>query len=104
MNNMETFVQCGFQGFGYIHGNHKNLILMKKLTDIKNKVLEFVKEHPDATPEIIIDGINMPKITVYSTLKSLVTLKAISMKEADGKKTYNVVDDAKSERAVVETT
>lgn len=77
---------------------------MKKLTDIQNKVLEFVKTHPDASPEIVIEGTNLPKITAYSSLKSLVSLKAIVMKEADGKKTYNVVGDEKAERGVVTTT
>ena len=77
---------------------------MKKLTDIQNKILEFIKTHPDASPEIVIEGTNLPKITAYSSLKSLVSLKAISMKETDGKKTYNVVGDLKQERGVVTTT
>ena len=77
---------------------------MKKLTDIQNKILEFIKTHPDASPEIVIEGTNLPKITVYSSLKSLVSLKAIEMKEAEGKKTYNIGGDVKQERGVVTTT
>lgn len=77
---------------------------MKKLTDIQNRILEFVKTHPYASPEIVIDGLNLPKITAYSSLKSLVTLKAIEMKTEGGKKTYNVASELKPAGAVVETT
>ena len=83
--------------------------MKKKLSEVQlsptqQKVIDFIKTHPDATPEIVIEGTNMPKITAYSALKSLVTAKAIVMKEADGKKTYNVLVEATSERPLVETT
>ena len=75
-----------------------------QLSPTQQKVVDFIKTHPDATPEIIIDGTNMPKITAYSALKSLVTAKAIVMKEADGKKTYSVLVEATTERPLVVTT
>ena len=75
-----------------------------QLSPTQQKVIDFIKAHPDATPEIVIEGTNLPKITAYSALKSLVTAKAIVMKEVEGKKTYSVSDVVAPENAVEETT
>ena len=77
---------------------------MKKQSETQIKIVEFIKTHPSSSPQSIIDGTNMPKITAYSALKSLVNSKAIAMKETDRKKTYNVLVEATSERPLLVTT
>ncbi len=75
--------------------------MKKELTETQSKILDFIKTHPDANADIVIDGTNLPKITVYSSLKSLVSLKTITMKEEAGKKIYNAAGEPMTAKAVV---
>lgn len=76
---------------------------MKKQSETQIKIVEFIKTHPSASPQAIIDGTGLPNITAYSMLKSLMTGKAIEMKVVDGKKTYTLTDESVQVRPVVET-
>ncbi len=75
--------------------------MKKELTETQVKILDFIKAHPAASPDSVIEGTGLPKITTYSGLKVLVAMKAIEMSEEAGKKIYSAASESVVTKAVV---
>ena len=76
----------------------------KKLSETQAKIMDFVKDHPDSTPEIMMEGTSLPKITVYSCLKSLVTMNVLTMVKQGELKNYRITEGSSSELVENDTT
>jgi hypothetical protein len=66
---------------------------MKKISATQKNVLKVVGDLKTATVEAVVEKMGgVPKIAIQSSLKSLVSAKALSLQNADGVKTYKIVE------------